>query len=183
MPSERSPELAIFSLIGICLMCVQQAEQGLQWTVETVLEDPEIRLSEQTEHEQAKTLGVFLRKLKRRAKLEPKLKDKLYHFLKMRNTFVHDFSEVPGWNLATVKGREIANEFLIELSLTAIAITALFMTVATSSAKKDFGKELFSEETEAEILMKVRVLEKVFGADARKILDGRYRKPLLAPNR
>jgi hypothetical protein len=59
------------SRIGFCLLAIQQTEDVLAFAVETILGHPDLKLMEQTEFEQKKTRGILLKKLKRRAKLDP----------------------------------------------------------------------------------------------------------------
>jgi hypothetical protein len=111
----------------MCLLLVQQAEKALAFAVEEVLDHPDLKLMEQAESERLRTLGSFLRKLKRRVKLEPTLKDKLYHFLRMRNTLVHNLNEIPGWDgLGTEEGQQAALKFSVELAFASLNVTALF---------------------------------------------------------
>jgi hypothetical protein len=65
MSGAGRPEMEVFSSMGLCLSCIQQAEQVLQFTIETVLDDPTLNLAEQSEPERKHTLGDFLRKLKK----------------------------------------------------------------------------------------------------------------------
>jgi len=46
---ETQSVMRLFSWMGICLVFVQLAERTLQQAIETVLDDPIVRLSEQTE--------------------------------------------------------------------------------------------------------------------------------------
>jgi hypothetical protein len=91
----------------------------------------------------------------------------------MRNSFVHDLSEVPGWDLSTEEGIKVAWEFLIELAALAVTVTGVFMTLFTVSARERFGAELIEGNRQ------MSLLEEHFGPTARKILAGRYRKPVL----
>jgi hypothetical protein len=176
MSTVRNPELSTLSLMGMCLLAVQLAERVLASAVETVLDDPDLKLMEQTEFERKQTLGDFVKKLKRRVKMEPNFKDKIHRFLSLRNTFVHNLSEVPGWDLKTEEGREVATAFLVELGYVSCAITCLFITLFAVSAKDDYGADLYEEAEERERQI-VEMLEKNFGTMARKLLAGRYRKP------
>ena len=123
---ERQSILRLYSWMGICLAFVQLAERTLQQAIETVLDDPIVRLSEQNESARKQTLGDFLKKLKKRVKLDYDLKERLYDFLRMRNQFVHDLAEVPGWDLNTIEGRNTSQLFFTELTMEALYITALF---------------------------------------------------------
>jgi hypothetical protein len=164
------------ALIGICLLQVQLAEQVLAWALESVLQDKTLtaeKLMEQTESERKRTLGDFLKELKTRAKIEHDFKDKLYRFLKLRNIFVHNVDEVQGWNLDTGEGRKIATAFVKELLRLAHLVTCVFLLLPAVRAKMDFGKEVDDPAH--------KLLERHFGSIARKILAGRYRKPVLSP--
>src|SRR5258706_3749096 len=121
MLTESSPEMRTYGLMGVCLLHVQLAEQGVARAVESILEDSTVKLMEQTEDERSRTLGTFLKKLRRRTRIDPNLNRKLSHFLRMRNTFVHNASEVPGFDIRTEDGREVATKFLVELVLSAMA--------------------------------------------------------------
>src|SRR5262249_5041310 len=99
MPTKRDPKLTVLSMMGMCLVAVQQAEHRLAAAVESVFDDPRLRLMEQTEVERKKTLGELLKRLRQTVKIKPFVRDRLYHFLEMRNTFIHNISEVPGWDL------------------------------------------------------------------------------------
>ena len=139
MSSERKSELTTLSLIGVCLLSVQQAERVLAGAVEHVLDRPDLKLMEQTEIERKQTLGDFIRRLKKRVKIERTLKDKLYCFLNLKNTFVHNLSEVPGWDLKTERGRKVAWTFLMELIFISQATTALFGTLYNVSARMNMA--------------------------------------------
>jgi hypothetical protein len=175
-----SPEMRLFAGIGACLAVVQTAERALQSAIETVLDNPNARLLEQSEPLRKQTLGDFLKKLKRRVNLPTQVKDKLYAFLKMRNQLVHDFSEIPGWNLRTEEGREAAELFLFELASAAISITglctAVFQVWARDECDKEFFGEKFLEVQSEETRQIVKLFEKQFGKLARDILAARVGK-------
>jgi hypothetical protein len=90
----------------------------------------------------------------------------------MRNQFVHDLSEVPGWDLKTAEGRIAAQLFVIKLTFAALSITALFTTVFRVWAKDNFDEEFF-DEVEAKQTQLLTMFEKQFGGTARKILAGK----------
>ena len=178
MARDQDPKLIIYSLMGVCLLHVQLAERVLAGAVESVLDDRKLtvaRFMEQTERERKRTLGDFLKELRSRTKVEPKFNQKLWRFFRMRNAFVHDFSEIPGWDLSTERGREIAIEYLVELIALALNVTGVFLSLFTVSAREDFGEEL----VEGNLLMDK--IEKLFAPTARKILAGRNRRPERSP--
>jgi hypothetical protein len=95
----------------------------------------------------------------------------------MRNSFVHDPSEIAGWDISTLEGREVAQQFTLELTATALAISALFTMVFNVWAKDNFDRVL-EVETDKQRQM-LRLIEKHFGAKAREVLDGKYHKARL----
>jgi hypothetical protein len=94
----------------------------------------------------------------------------------MRNTFVHNVDEVPGWDLDTKQGRKITNVFVRELCMLAAFVTGVFVTLPAVRAKMDLGKEVTGSGAHQRAR---NLLEKHFGSVARKILEGRYRRPVL----
>ncbi len=171
--NEQQSILRLYSWMGICLLFIQLAERALQQAIATVLDDPIVRLSEQSEAERKQTLGDFLKKLKKRVRLEYALKERLYDFLRMRNQFVHDLSD---WDLKTAEGRRDAQLFVIELTMLALSTTALFTTVFQVWARDNFDEEFFNE-VEGEQRQLLKMFESQFGGTARKILAGKHSKP------
>jgi hypothetical protein len=169
-------QIDTFTRMGIALICVQQAERVLSSAVKSVLERSANEFVRQSETQQRQTLGDFLSRLKRQTKLEYGLKERLFEFLEMRNKFIHNPSEIDGWNLQTKEGRLAIRIFLEELSGAAMAITVLFTTLLHVSAKDEFGVDLFEGHDDQKRAI-AAILEKHFGAKARKILAGRYHKP------
>jgi hypothetical protein len=166
-------QLGTFTYVGLCLSCVQQAERALQATIQTVLDDENVKLAEQSEPERKQTLGDFLKKLKRRAKLPITVKDRLYAFLRMRNRLVHEFD----FDLSTEEGNTAARLFLLELTLAAISISGLMVAIFQVWAKDHHGEDFYTEDffkTEAkQHLQLVKLFEDKFGGIAREILAGR----------
>jgi hypothetical protein len=174
----RGDHQKMLALIGACLLVVQQAEHVLSDALELILERRDVNLAAQSASERKQTLGDFLMRLKRSTKVEHGLKERLFKFLEMRNTFVHNLSQVPGWDLKTEKGRDVAALFLIELAYAALGITALFVTLFSISAKDEYGEDLFAQEEKHEHEV-MATLEKRLGPMARKLLAGRYHLPVL----
>ena len=173
--TNRDPDREVLALIGMCLICVQKAEHVLSFAVEKVLDRGDPKLFAQPENNQKQTLGDLLKRLKRQVRIEYDLKERLFEFLKMRNTFVHNLSEIPGWDLETKDGRMAAKLFLGELCFLALAISALFITLFVVSAKDEFGVDLHKDHPE-DIRSRVALLEKHLGNKARKLLAGRRNK-------
>jgi hypothetical protein len=101
---------------------------------------------EQTVSERRKTLGDFVGELKKRVVLERGFRDRLYRFLNMRNTFIHNFSAVSGSNLRSEKDRELATAFVIELTALSLFLIGVFMSLFTISAREEFGAS-YSQRT------------------------------------
>jgi hypothetical protein len=181
MSSDQSHMLNTLQIMGASLLMVQLAERWLAMAVETVLKDPTLtvdKLMGQTEQERNRTLGEFLWQLKKSVRLEPKFKEDLYRFLKLRNTFVHNLSEVPGgFKLTTEKGREGAMEFLAELLALAMLIAGVFVSVMKVSGR------VKADEASTDAKRLFSMMEEHFGPAARKILAGRTRKRLLVHSR
>jgi hypothetical protein len=158
----------LFVAVGVCLMSVQLAERALQESIDTVFDDETVRLSEQSEPERKQTLGDFVKKLKKRAKLPYHIRERFFDFIKMRNQFIHEFD----FDFQTEKGREQAEAFLIKLSSLATAIALLLTAILQASAKDEYGVD-FSEGEADENRRILKALENQFGPLAREILAGR----------
>jgi hypothetical protein len=89
---------------------------------------------------------------------------------------------VPGWNLDTEEGQQVALKFVGELTFTSLGLTMLFRTLMHVSLKDDYGTDLYEDEDETTRKI-IENLEKRFGPTAREILAGRYRKPGLVHSR
>lgn len=168
----RSPKITHLAYIGLCLLCVQQAERALQSAIETVLENPEMKLLEQSDSNRKETLGIFLRKLKRRVNLPPRLKERLYEFLENRNRFIHDYSSIPGAKEKTAEGQEPAKLLVIDLMLTAVSITGLMVAVFQAWARDEHDTEFFEIEDQ-QTQQLIKMFKTTFGSLAREILTGR----------
>jgi hypothetical protein len=74
-----------------------------------------------------KTLGRLLYEMRRRLKIIPHFEDILAKYLEMRNTFVHNVDEVPGWSLNTDEGIAAAHSFLTDLLRLNETVQAVFL--------------------------------------------------------
>jgi hypothetical protein len=59
MPNKQDRLQRTLSWIGFCLLAIQETEDALAFTVETILGHPDLKLMEQTEFEQRKRLAFF----------------------------------------------------------------------------------------------------------------------------
>jgi hypothetical protein len=163
----------LFMIVGVCLMCVKQAEKALQTSIDTVLDDESVKLAEQSEPERKQTLRYFIKRLKRRVKLPIRVKDRFYDFLRMRNQLVHELD----FDFQTEKRREQAELFLLELTFTAMAITLLLTAVFQVWAQDEHGVDFFEVEAD-QTQQIIKAIEKQFGPLAREILAGRNKRAL-----
>ena len=122
--------------MGVCLLLVQQAESLLRFCLTFVLQKQSpltLELIEsQKEAEKKKTLGFFLIELRKRADLDDRFDSMLSDFLTRRNQFVHNITDLEGWDRSTEAGQLVARNFIDTLTRQAIEIsntlTGLVMT-------------------------------------------------------
>ena len=72
-------------------------------------------LANRKEYLRTKTVGYLLHELRSRVQVIPHFENVLTRFLGMRNTFVHNVDEIPGWSLDSDEGISTAHSFLMEL--------------------------------------------------------------------
>ena len=174
MSKDSVDPMRTYAWIGLGLLCVQMAEQSLQSAIQTVLDDEDVRLAEQSEPERKQTLGDFLKRLKKRVKLPVHFKEELYTFLRVRNQLVHEFD----FKLGTDEGRKASNLFIQELAFRAISISGLMMTVFQVCARDEYDEEFYDKrffpEMENEHMQQMlKFFEQHHGGLAREILAGR----------
>lgn len=173
-------QIRLFALIGLALLYAQQVERAIEFILNTVLKDTSVTIESLTsdaEKEGTRSLGYFMRELRKRTRIDRAFNQKLYRFLKMRNTFVHNLSEVPGWNLDTEEGQEASARFLFELISLSLGITGVLASLLTISMREEFGEEL------AEGNQILAFLEKSHGETARGLFLGMNRKRIRNPPR
>ncbi len=81
----------------------------------------------QNAEEANKTLGYFLSKLRMRASIEEGFDNNLKEFLKLRNQFMHDLSEVEGLGFQTAEGLAAANKYILRVASLAAYVLKIFM--------------------------------------------------------
>jgi hypothetical protein len=90
---------------------------------------------------------------------------------------------VPGWNLHTKGGREAAYKFLVELTMSGMAIASVFGSLFVVSAKDEFGidlvQEVHGEKLKDERFKAIARVMENFEPIARRILAGRRGKLVL----
>jgi hypothetical protein len=109
----------LMACIGTALLNVQVTERALRLVTTVVLQKSSPITTEQliaqTNVEQKKTLGYFLRELRKRVDLDVHFDRTLAEFLRRRNILAHNLSDLPGWNTDTVHGIYIGRYFINEL--------------------------------------------------------------------
>jgi hypothetical protein len=170
----------LYQLMGLTLQCVQDAEHYLTFVARTVLKNPKLKLLEQTEAEQRRTLNDVLKELKTHVRLEHDFKERLYKFRSMRNTFVHNISEVPGANFRTAEGQQALLMFVAELLMLSSAISFTMVAAFSIAIRDELGEEIVPAHMVEEKELMV-MLEKYFGKKARALLKGRTWPALKPP--
>jgi len=110
----------ILTSMGVTLILLQSTEKIINLCMTFVFQNSSRLTLEalelQQKEEQKKTLGYFLRELRKRADLAPEFDQLLRDFLNHRNTFIHKLSDLPGWDLDSPEGRQIAERFISKLT-------------------------------------------------------------------
>ena len=125
----------IYSLIGFALGYIQSVEKNISFVTTYVLQDDNPltlkKLNSIEKKKRKKALGYFLGKVKERADLFPALEELLSDFLKNRNDFIHNHDKIPGWDLHTEEGRDVAKQFTVNLWRQAHKINEIFAALVT----------------------------------------------------
>jgi hypothetical protein len=105
--------------IGTLVVVSQTAERMLKMLLTFVLQDgvplTYERIMELDEHHRRKTLGYFIREMKKRATFEDSIDSSLERFLANRNRLVHHFDQVSGNDLETPDDIAQVTAFLDQL--------------------------------------------------------------------
>lgn len=116
MPKIKANPDDIYSLLGFAITHAQSVEQQIRFCTTFVLQRKGPltyeKLVAQEAEEEKKTLGYFFEQIRRRANLHPGLNKAIDEYLSMRNDLVHDTSRIPGWDLGSAEGIEVANKYL-----------------------------------------------------------------------
>ncbi len=133
MASTNSED--IYSLIGFALTYIQSVEKSISFVTTYVLQDDDPltieKLNSIEAKERKKALGYFINKVKERAILAPPLENLLAGYLKNRNDFIHSHDQIPGWDLHTEEGRNVAKKFTVNLWRQAHKINEIFAALVT----------------------------------------------------
>jgi hypothetical protein len=107
-----------FFWIGFCLYIIQATEETLAEVLTITLPKHGIitvkSLEADTEEHRRKTLGQLVRKLLKRARIDPGIEKQLDSFLSQRNLFVHSLQQC--YSFDTSEGRQAAIAFCQELA-------------------------------------------------------------------
>jgi hypothetical protein len=90
---------------------------------------------------QKSPLGHFLGELRKRVVVDPDFDDTLKQFLEDRNTFVHDLTRIPGYNLGTEEGLQAGIDFIIKLTAQAEHVRNVFSGFARNIGRILNGKD------------------------------------------
>ncbi len=133
MASPNSED--IYSLIGFSLTYIQSVERSINFVTTYVLQDGDPltleKLNSIEERERKKALGYFIGKIKEKAQLAPPFEKLLADFLQNRNNFIHNHDKIPGWNLDTEAGVDIAKQFTVNLWRQAHKINEIFAALVS----------------------------------------------------
>lgn len=140
VPSLQERRQEVLATLGATLLIVQLAEKAVKAGVQIVLPKSGNHTVEtiltQWSDEKKKTLGYFLSQARARVFIEEKFDCNLKHFLKLRNQFIHEISEVEGLNFETYEGLTIANEYIIQVASLAAYVMMAFMGLIRSWQEK-----------------------------------------------
>jgi hypothetical protein len=128
----------VLACLGVMLLHIQGIEKVIHVCVSYVFPKTPLRelsilaLQERTESLRAKTIGYLLRELKARVGIDDTFENVLSKFLEMRNTFVHNIDEIPGWSLDSEDGIAVAHRFLSELDRVSGIVQGVFLGIVRS---------------------------------------------------
>jgi hypothetical protein len=109
----------ILTLIGLLILVMQTTETMVDLVLTFVFQGREkltLEVLERLEREKrARTLGRLVKQMRDRVDINPVLEDLLDSFVEHRNQLTHRLDDVPGWDLETPEGREVACKFLLNL--------------------------------------------------------------------
>src|ERR1700746_1330966 len=90
---------------GVTLLRLQSTKTTIQFCMTHVLPKTSNltweMLNDRQQYLRTKTVGYLLHQLRTRVAIDPQFDEMLIKFLGMRNTFVHNVNEIPGWSLDT----------------------------------------------------------------------------------
>jgi len=144
MLSEEPSSDEIYQVNGILLISTQTAELVINHCLRLVIRFRQAPTIDEVyalnEPERKKTLGDLLPELReslRRSVLRFLL---LKSFLKNRNTFAHKMSFLPGWNLQTKAGREVAVKFLERHASELVQVRNIFLAFTRPRSQNWAGR-------------------------------------------
>jgi hypothetical protein len=109
----------ILTFIGLLVLVMQTTETMVDLVLTFVFQGREkltLEVLERLEREKrARTLGRLVRQMRDRVDIHPALEGLLESFVEHRNQLTHRLGDVPGWDLETPEGRDVACKFLSNL--------------------------------------------------------------------
>lgn len=110
----------ILAWMGLLVWIMQTTEEIVDLVLTFVFRGKErltLEVLERLERERrARTLGRLMKQMRDRVGINPALEDLLENFIEHRNQLTHRLKDVPGWDLDTPQGREVACNFLSNLT-------------------------------------------------------------------
>jgi hypothetical protein len=135
-PGEKN----VLTHIGVALLLVQTAERVIHSCLTLPLSGEAgvtlEALEAQSEDARKKTLGYFLKELRKRVDLDDSFDATLGDFLDKRNILVHRVEDAPGWDLSNEEGRANALQFIDGLIRSAGHIIKVFVGLMRAWAEQ-----------------------------------------------
>jgi hypothetical protein len=107
--------LELSSRMGVALFQIQKAEYVLKKLITIFLRASTLsweQVLSQEEKERKRTLGYFMKELRKATPVRNDFDEELTRFVKDRNTFIHDFFNVPGFSLENGRGLQAGIDFV-----------------------------------------------------------------------
>jgi len=130
LTDSEALKLEFMSVVGQTLLQIQMTEQALKRLATQFLrvkDMPWEQILASNEKERRKTLGYFLRELRKNTPVRSDFDKTLTEFLEARNLFVHNFASVPNFSLNDDAGIEAGLDFVRTLNHQTVFIRNIFM--------------------------------------------------------
>ncbi|HCE43882.1 MAG TPA: hypothetical protein DET40_10075 [Lentisphaeria bacterium] len=142
-------------VIGTLVIVTQSIEHTLNTLLKLVIQDGTPltyeRLMQLDVLHRKKTLGFFVKEMKKRAAFEASLDATLERFLENRNKLIHHFYEIPGNDLSTASDIALMNTFLVQL-LKDLEIVSVFCSslLYAWSEQTGIAKDIWEQHSTSE---------------------------------
>ncbi|HXW73001.1 MAG TPA: hypothetical protein VEK34_16525 [Methylocella sp.] len=116
MKTFSAEQRDILARMGLALLFIQTTEFVIEFCMKYVLPAGGVvtleMLESQRSGERKRTLGQFLRELRKRVDLDDRFDAILDEFLQKRNELIHRIDDIPGWSLDHEEGLRAARGFM-----------------------------------------------------------------------